>query len=60
MVDLNHQIPISAAAAKVYAAIATTDGNRGWWIWPSNIWRWPQLMSHRLSSRAPVKNMSVH
>jgi len=29
MVDLNHQIPISAAPAKVYAAIATTDGNRG-------------------------------
>ena len=31
MPDLMHQIPINAPAAKVYAAIATTDGNRGWW-----------------------------
>jgi uncharacterized protein YndB with AHSA1/START domain len=31
MVDLHHQVPISVSAAKVYAAVATTDGNRGWW-----------------------------
>ena len=37
MVDLNHQIPISATAAKVYAAIATTDGNRGWWTADSRV-----------------------
>jgi len=31
MVDLTHQVPIEAPAARVYAAVATTDGNRGWW-----------------------------
>lgn len=31
MVDLNHQIPIPASAARVFAAVATSEGNRGWW-----------------------------
>lgn len=31
MVDLTHQVPIGAPAARVYAAIATSEGNRGWW-----------------------------
>lgn len=31
MVDLTHQVPINAPAARVYAAVATTEGNRGWW-----------------------------
>lgn len=31
MADLRHQIQIKAAPAKVYAAIATQAGLRGWW-----------------------------
>ncbi len=31
MADLKHQIPIKAAPEKVYAAIATQAGLRGWW-----------------------------
>lgn len=31
MVDLTHLIPIRASAARVYAAVATAEGNRGWW-----------------------------
>ena len=31
MVDLTHQVPIEAPAARVYAAVATAAGNRGWW-----------------------------
>ena len=31
MPDLNHQIPINAPAAKVYRAVATQEGMRGWW-----------------------------
>jgi len=37
MVDLCHQIPISASAAKVYEAVSTTNGNRGWWTADSNV-----------------------
>ena len=31
MPDLKHQIPIKAAPAKVFAAIATSEGLRSWW-----------------------------
>ncbi|HEY2275338.1 MAG TPA: SRPBCC domain-containing protein [Steroidobacteraceae bacterium] len=31
MVDLKHQVPINAPAARVFAAVATAEGNRGWW-----------------------------
>jgi uncharacterized protein YndB with AHSA1/START domain len=31
MVDLRHSVPINAPAAKVFAAIATSEGNKGWW-----------------------------
>ena len=31
MADLKHQVPIDAAPAKVYAAIATQNGMRNWW-----------------------------
>jgi uncharacterized protein YndB with AHSA1/START domain len=31
MAEMNHQIPIKAAPAKVYAALATQPGLRGWW-----------------------------
>jgi uncharacterized protein YndB with AHSA1/START domain len=31
MAELRHQIPIKAAPQKVYAAIATQAGLRGWW-----------------------------
>jgi len=37
MVGLHHQVPISASLAKVYAAVATTDGNRGWWTADSKV-----------------------
>jgi uncharacterized protein YndB with AHSA1/START domain len=37
MVELTHQVPISASAAKVYSAVATTDGNRGWWTADSKV-----------------------
>ena len=31
MPDLHHMIPIDAPAARVYQAIATQEGLRGWW-----------------------------
>jgi len=31
MAEMKHQIPIKAAPAKVYAALATQAGLRGWW-----------------------------
>jgi uncharacterized protein YndB with AHSA1/START domain len=31
MVDIKHQIPIDATPEKVYAALATQAGLRGWW-----------------------------
>lgn len=31
MAELRHQIPINASPEKVYAAIATAAGLRGWW-----------------------------
>ena len=31
MAELKHQIPIKAAPEKVYAALATENGLRGWW-----------------------------
>ncbi len=31
MPDLTHQIPIKAAPEKVYAALTTEEGLRGWW-----------------------------
>jgi uncharacterized protein YndB with AHSA1/START domain len=31
MAEIKHQIPIKAAPEKVYAAIATERGLRGWW-----------------------------
>jgi uncharacterized protein YndB with AHSA1/START domain len=31
MVDIRHQIPIAAAPEKVYAALATSTGLKGWW-----------------------------
>ena len=31
MAELKHQIPIDAAPEKVYAALVTQDGLRGWW-----------------------------
>ena len=31
MPELRHQIPIDAAADKVYAALATQAGLRSWW-----------------------------
>jgi uncharacterized protein YndB with AHSA1/START domain len=31
MAEMKHQIPIKAAAEKVYAAITTQAGLRGWW-----------------------------
>jgi uncharacterized protein YndB with AHSA1/START domain len=37
MVDLNHQVPISESPAKVYSAVSTTDGNRGWWTADSKV-----------------------
>jgi uncharacterized protein YndB with AHSA1/START domain len=37
MVELKHRVPISASPAKVYAAVVTTDGNRGWWTADSKV-----------------------
>jgi uncharacterized protein YndB with AHSA1/START domain len=31
MAEMKHQIPIKAAPEKVYAAITTQAGLRGWW-----------------------------
>jgi len=31
MADIHHQIPIDASPEKVYAALATPAGLRGWW-----------------------------
>jgi uncharacterized protein YndB with AHSA1/START domain len=31
MADIHHQIPIEASPEKVYAALATQAGLRGWW-----------------------------
>jgi uncharacterized protein YndB with AHSA1/START domain len=31
MAEIKHQIPINAAPEKVYAALATSKGLRGWW-----------------------------
>src|SRR6516164_6668807 len=31
MAEFKHQIPISAPAEKVYAALATSAGLKGWW-----------------------------
>src|SRR5262249_51239177 len=31
MVDLHHNVPINAAPEKVFTAIATQEGMRGWW-----------------------------
>jgi len=31
MVDLHHRVPITAAPEKVFTAIATQEGMRGWW-----------------------------
>ena len=31
MTDMHHEIPINAAPEKVYEAIATQEGLRGWW-----------------------------
>jgi uncharacterized protein YndB with AHSA1/START domain len=31
MTDFLHSVPIQAPANKVFAAIATQDGNQGWW-----------------------------
>lgn len=31
MAEIKHQIPIKAAPEKVYAALATQNGLRGWW-----------------------------
>lgn len=31
MVEMKHQIPIEAPPEKVYAAVATQAGRRGWW-----------------------------
>jgi uncharacterized protein YndB with AHSA1/START domain len=36
MAEIRHQIPIKAAPEKVYAAIATQGGLRGWWTADSN------------------------
>ena len=32
MVDLHHNVPINAAPGKVFTAIATQEGMRGWWM----------------------------
>jgi uncharacterized protein YndB with AHSA1/START domain len=37
MPDLKHQIPIEASPARVYAAVATSEGNRGWWTADSTV-----------------------
>jgi uncharacterized protein YndB with AHSA1/START domain len=37
MTSLHHAVPINANAAAVYAAIATTKGNRGWWTADSEV-----------------------
>lgn len=37
MADLKHQVPIDAAAAKVYQACATQNGMRHWWTADSQI-----------------------
>src|SRR5215475_13359760 len=37
MVSLHHSVPIQANAAAVYAAIATTKGNHGWWTADSKV-----------------------
>jgi len=31
MAEFKHQIPISAPAEKVYSALATSTGLKGWW-----------------------------
>jgi uncharacterized protein YndB with AHSA1/START domain len=31
MTDFVHNVPIQSPANKVFAAIATQDGNQGWW-----------------------------
>ena len=36
MPDLMHQIPIAATPDRVYAAVATSAGLRGWWTADSN------------------------
>jgi uncharacterized protein YndB with AHSA1/START domain len=37
VVDLHHQVPVQASPAKVYAAISTAAGNRGWWTADSTV-----------------------
>ena len=37
MPDLEHQIPIKAAPEKVYAALTTEKGLRGWWTADSKV-----------------------
>jgi uncharacterized protein YndB with AHSA1/START domain len=37
MPNLQHLVPINASPEKVYAAIATQDGNRGWWTADSTV-----------------------
>ena len=37
MVSLHHSVPVQANAAAVYAAIATTKGNCGWWTADSKV-----------------------
>ena len=37
MVVLHHRVPIEASPAKVYSAISTSEGNRGWWTADSKV-----------------------
>ena len=37
MIVLHHRVPIEASPAKVYAAISTSEGNRGWWTADSKV-----------------------
>jgi uncharacterized protein YndB with AHSA1/START domain len=41
MVTLHHLVPIKAAPDKVFAAIATQAGNRGWWTADSTVEKKP-------------------
>jgi uncharacterized protein YndB with AHSA1/START domain len=37
MVSLHHQVPIAASAEIVFAAVASSKGNRGWWTADSEV-----------------------
>lgn len=59
MVDLTHQVPVSAPAARVYAAIATSEGNRGWWTADSTVDPRNSKANFGFEKRAAVFHMRI-